>query len=298
MMFSATVSSDIDYLAKKYTKNAVEILVESNVDPSKLKQIFYDVPQFKKFSLLAHLLKHEESHLAMVFCSTRRNADFVTKNLQKIGINAEVIHGGLVQKKRMRVLEKFHKKQSNILICTDVAARGLDINDVSHVYNYDLPKDKKDYIHRIGRTARAGKNGKAINILASRDYENFSNIMRIESIKIDKEELPRFESIMIRMDKREDRKFGERRDSRNSNYRKPRYGGKRPDNRSRNDRSRVKPRYGGKRPSYSRGDSNKPRSNNYDRSKSKTYNQSEPRRFGSSRRDSRKPHRDNRHKRR
>ncbi|NCN52045.1 hypothetical protein GW931_03470, partial [archaeon] len=89
-----------------------------------------------------------------------------------------------------KVLEEFHQKGLGVLVCTDVAARGLDIKGVSHVYNYDVPAEAKDYIHRIGRTARAGKDGKAITVLASRDYENFSNLINRNEVKIEKKELP------------------------------------------------------------------------------------------------------------
>ena len=159
MMFSATISVDLDYLAKKYTKQPVEIAVESYVDPTKLKQIYYDVPDNKKFSLLVNLLKNEDADLVMVFCNTRRNVDFITENLIKNGIAAKAIHGRIDQKKRIRILEEFHKKGLGVLVCTDVAARGLDIKGVSHVYNYDSPIESKDYIHRVGRTARASATG-------------------------------------------------------------------------------------------------------------------------------------------
>ena len=207
MMFSATISSEIDYLAQKYTKNPVEISVESQVDPLKLKQVFYDVPDNKKFSLLVHLLKQEESNFVLVFCSTRRNVDFVTDNLIRNGIKAKAIHGGLEQKKRMRVLDEFKKQGVGVLVCTDVAARGLDIQGISHVYNYDVCPDAKDYIHRIGRTARAGKEGKAVTILAHRDYENFSSLTRPDDINILQEELPQLEIVQIRIDSGRER-FG------------------------------------------------------------------------------------------
>jgi len=199
MMFSATVSQDIDYLAKKYTKDPVEIAVESHVDPTKLKQVYYDVPDNKKFSLVVHLLKQEESNFVLVFCSTRRNVDFVTDNLIRAGIKAKAIHGGLDQKKRLKVLTEFKKKGTGILVCTDVAARGLDIEGVSHVYNYDVPADAKDYIHRIGRTARAGKEGKAITILSSRDYEKFGTLTHSKELKIAPEKLPQVEMVRIRI---------------------------------------------------------------------------------------------------
>jgi len=200
MMFSATISQDIDYLYKKYTHNPINISVESYVDPSKLKQVYYDVPDYQKFSLLVSLLKKENAHSVMVFCNTRRNVDFITKNLLKVKIDARAIHGGIEQNKRIRVLADFHKNGAGILVCTDVAARGLDIKEVSHVYNYEVPAEAKDYIHRIGRTARAGKEGKAVTVLASRDYENFRNLLGSGKVEIEPQELPPIKNIEIKMD--------------------------------------------------------------------------------------------------
>ncbi len=202
MMFSATISKGIDHLSKKYTRNPAEISLKSHVDPSKLKQVYYDIPDNKKFSLLVSLLKKESADLVMVFCSTRRNVDFIADNLIRNGIHAKAIHGKIEQKKRIRVLEEFHKKGLGVLVCTDVAARGLDIKGVSHVYNYDVPNDQSDYVHRIGRTARAGKEGKAIIILASRDYEKFGNIIQSKEINIIPEKLPQLEIVRINMDSR------------------------------------------------------------------------------------------------
>lgn len=245
MLFSATISPDIDYLSKKHTRDAREISVQSNVDPSKLKQIYYDVETHNKFSLLVHLLKNEKSNLVMVFCSTRRNADFVAMNLTNVGIKARAIHGGLVQNKRTKIMKDFQDDNIKVLVCTDVAARGLDIKGVSHVYNYDIPKDTKDYIHRIGRTARAGKDGIAINILASRDYENFSNIVNREPVNIESVSLPNFSNIRVKIDSgrsvgRSSRGgFGSRDRSSNSRSRDPsrgRSGGNR-DSRSSGGRS-------------------------------------------------------------
>ena len=202
MMFSATISQGIDYLSKKHTKNPAKISLKSYVDPSKLKQVYYDVPNNKKFSLLVSLLKKESADLVMVFCNTRRNVDFIADNLIRNGVHARAIHGKIEQKKRIRVLDEFHKKGLGVLVCTDVAARGLDIKGVSHVYNYDVPSDLKDYIHRIGRTARAGKEGKAIIILTSRDYEKFGTLMQSKEIKITPRELPKLEIVRIKMDSR------------------------------------------------------------------------------------------------
>ncbi len=197
MLFSATISGEVIYLAQEYMEEPVEISAEPYVNPKKLKQVYYDVPNNLKCSLLKHLLENEKSKLAMIFCNTRKNVDFVTKNLRFMGIDALPIHGGFSQDKRKRVLERFHSKEAQILVATDVAARGLDIKEVSHIYNYDIPPTEKEYVHRIGRTARAGKEGKVINILASRDYMNFRDIMAGE-FSIVQENTPFIKRIKIR----------------------------------------------------------------------------------------------------
>jgi len=197
MMFSATITADVFYLAKKYTRNPIKVSAESHVDASKLKQIYYDVPSEKKFSLFVHLLKEKTSGLSMVFCSTRRNVDFVAENLNRAGIRAQAIHGGLTQNNRTRVLDEFHRKNVKVLICTDIAGRGLDIKGVTYIYNYNLPKISTDYIHRIGRTARAGEEGKVINLLSSEDYMNFGKIKEDDELDIAEEGLPKFEFVRI-----------------------------------------------------------------------------------------------------
>lgn len=195
LLFSATTSPDVAYMAKKYMINPQQITVEQYIDSSKLQQYYYDTPNYLKFSLLVHLLKKEKSGIIMVFCNTRKNADLVADNLLRYKIQSKVIHGGLDQKKRGKVIEQFHKNEASILVCTDVAARGLDIKGVTHVYNYDTPKTSGEYIHRIGRTARAGKNGMAISIVSNRDYDNFRKVMEDDSLKIERKELPEMEKL-------------------------------------------------------------------------------------------------------
>jgi ATP-dependent RNA helicase DeaD len=197
LLFSATISGMLEHIIKRYLIDPVKVDVESYVDPSKLKQVYYDVPDNLKFSLLVHLLKKEESGLVMVFCNTRSATDFVVNNLQGNGIDAEAIHGGFAQAKRNKVMEKFHGEKALILVCTDVAARGLDIPHVSHVYNFDLPDDNKDYIHRVGRTARAGEKGIAVNILGSRDHDAFGRILQHHEITVDKVNTPKIERAKI-----------------------------------------------------------------------------------------------------
>jgi len=197
LLFSATIPQDIAQLARKYMKNPVKVAGEGFVDPRKLKQVYYDVPDNLKFSLLTHLLKNEKSGLVMVFCNSRRNTDFVANNLRFAGLDSVAIHGGLTQSRRNSIMRKFHAKSTHVLVCTDVAARGLDIPGVSHVYNYDIPKDTKQYVHRIGRTARAGKEGKAVNIVASRDYENFTKVLEYHDIDVEQEEVPYVEKAKL-----------------------------------------------------------------------------------------------------
>lgn len=208
LLFSATISTDIEELSRRFMNNPLSVAVESYVDPSKLKQEYYDVPHNLKFSLLVHLLKQEQAGLVMVFCNTRHNVDFVAKNLAHNDVEAIAIHGGLSQSKRNRIIESFHKAKVYVLVCTDVAARGLDIPGVSHVYNYDIPADSKQYVHRIGRTARAGKEGKAVSILSERDHENFSRVLRDTRFDIQTIETPRVERARIKLDERRD--FGRR----------------------------------------------------------------------------------------
>jgi len=237
MLFSATISPEIDYLSKKYTSNPVEVSVKSHVDASKLKQVYYDVPDYQKFSLLVTLLKNENADLVMVFCNTRRNVDFIANNLISLGINAKAIHGGIEQNKRIKVLDDFHKRGLGVLVCTDVASRGLDIKGVSHVYNYEVPSDSKDYIHRIGRTARAGKEGKAITILASRDYENFNNLLSSGETNITSEELPEIKMVRVILDSGRRNRFSGRVNSRDGG-RDPSRGNRRPNSRNSGRRPR------------------------------------------------------------
>jgi ATP-dependent RNA helicase DeaD len=197
LLFSATITDDVFHISKRYMKNPMKISAGVYVDPKKLKQVYYDVPNNMRFSLLVHLLKNEHSGLVMVFCNSRDNTDFIANNLNNIGIEAVAIHGGFSQAKRNKTMEDFHSKNVKVLVCTDVAARGLDIKGVSHIYNYDIPKESKQYIHRIGRTARAGEEGKAINLLSDRDYDNFSRVVRDNDVNIVKEQMPVVERVKI-----------------------------------------------------------------------------------------------------
>ncbi|MBN1503193.1 DEAD/DEAH box helicase [Candidatus Woesearchaeota archaeon] len=197
LLYSATIHGGLSRLAKNHMNNPVEISVDSYVDPSKLSQVYYEVPSHLKFSLLVHLLKRESSGLAMVFCNTQRVTDFVARNLQNQNIKAMAIHGGLSQARRTKTMKRFHSGKASVLVCTDVASRGLHVEDVSHIYNYDIPTESKQYIHRIGRTARAGKEGKAISILTRPQYDTFDRVLNELHIDIKKEDAPRLEKVIV-----------------------------------------------------------------------------------------------------
>lgn len=200
LLFSATISSDIHKLAKRYMNDEIKILAKSFVDPTKLRQIYYDTPRNLKFSMLVHLTKSEpKSGLSMVFCNTRRNVDFIVKNLKAAGVNAIAIHGGFSQAKREQTIKSFYNQHVQVLVCTDVAARGLDIQGVTHVYNYDAPRESKQYIHRIGRTARAGEQGLAINLVSDRDYENFSRVLEETRVNVEKIKMPQIQKVVPKL---------------------------------------------------------------------------------------------------
>lgn len=197
LLFSATISSQVHHIVKNYMKNPELIKVKSYVDEGVLLQHYYDVPSREKFSLLVHLIKNESPGLTIIFCATRRMVDVLSRNLYKLKIQSEKLHGGLSQNRRKEAIDMFHSKKADILIASDVAARGLDIKDVTHIINYDIPKTSNEYIHRIGRTARAGKEGKVISLLCEADYDNFRKVLEDRALTVEKLELPEFEKIPL-----------------------------------------------------------------------------------------------------
>lgn len=201
LFFSATISQDIKKFANKFMIQPMRVSATKMVDPAKLRQVYYDVQKNQKLSLLVHLLNNENRGLVMVFCNSRKNTDFVAKNLKANKIRAVAIHGGFTQNKRNKTIELFNNAKVGVLVCTDVAARGLDIDNVSHVYNYDIPKDAKDYVHRIGRTARAGEEGMVVNLLCDYDHDNFSRVLREYSeFNVQKTAIPHLKRIHVRID--------------------------------------------------------------------------------------------------
>jgi len=196
LMFTATLSNDVMGLIEKHSLNAKIIRTKSYVDSSKLKQVYFDIyEKNNKFSILVHLLRKNKIGLSIVFCATRREADVVEKNLRNLGIKASAIHGGMKQNKRTNSLNALKNQDVKVLVATDVAARGLDIKNVTYIYNYDVPKTSKDYTHRIGRTARAGNKGTAFTLLTKTDHENFRRVQRADEHEIKEEVVPDFKKI-------------------------------------------------------------------------------------------------------
>jgi ATP-dependent RNA helicase DeaD len=206
LLFGATISEDIAKLRDRHMKSPVTIKAESQVENKLLVQCYHDVESKDKFSMLVHLILKEKPTLAMIFCATRRNAEIVAKNLVKQNIHSHFIHGGMSQSARLRMIDDFHKGRPEILVATAVAARGLDIKNVSHVFNYDVPKDPEEYIHQIGRTARAGTSGKAVTLLAQHDHDLFSNVLR--RYKMNVVRMPKEEFVRVPFDAGKRREYG------------------------------------------------------------------------------------------
>jgi len=178
MLFSATLSFQVMELCYEHMNNAEKVQVEpEKVVVDEVEQSIYHADSTEKLNLLFGLLKKEGAEKTIIFCNTKRAAENVEANLSHNGYKASQISGDVNQRVRIRVLEKFSSGEVEILIATDVASRGLHIDDISHVINYDIPQDPEDYIHRIGRTARAGAKGVAIS-LGCEDY--IQHLERIE----------------------------------------------------------------------------------------------------------------------
>ena len=195
LLFSATLPYAVHHLIKKHLKNPTTIKSKIYVDKSLMRQVYYSIKPHEKFSLLVQLLRKNVNGLALVFCATRRVVNIVAKNLKMQGIKAMAIHGGLTQNRRLHALYSLKNKEIDVLVATDVAARGLDIKSVSHVYNYDVPKSSEEYLHRIGRTARAGMSGDAVTLLSEHDYDNFNRVLSDRTLEIHKASLPHFERV-------------------------------------------------------------------------------------------------------
>ncbi|WOH39247.1 DEAD/DEAH box helicase [Thalassotalea fonticola] len=179
LLFSATISDDVRSLARRTIDEPVEISIAPNkATVAEIKQWLITVDKGNKSALLSHLIKEQQWQQALIFIETQHGAAKLVSQLEKRGISAESIHGGRTQANREKILSDFKSGAIKFLVATGVAARGIDIGDLTRVVNYDLPDKVDDYIHRIGRTGRAGASGEAISFVAK---DNFRNLCAIES---------------------------------------------------------------------------------------------------------------------
>lgn len=176
LLFSATLSDKIEHLARELTKNPLRINISSFIPAEGVEQIAYKVNDDGKLNLVLHLFDDTDVASAIVFTSTKRGADSLARALRKKGVKVSAIHGDRDQKEREATLGDFKAGRINVIVATDVMARGIDVTGVSHVVNFDVPRDLDDYIHRIGRTARAEKKGTAITLVSRNDGRYFQVI--------------------------------------------------------------------------------------------------------------------------
>jgi ATP-dependent RNA helicase DeaD len=198
MFVSATISSEIEKLARQYMREPVEKLIASGADDrptvEEVEQYYFSVQPWDKYVLLRMLLERENPDLAIVFCRTKRGAEKLAKKLHADGIECREIHGNLAQNQRERVMKNFRTGKFDVLIATDLASRGIDVADISHIINYDVPEDPEVYVHRVGRTARMGAKGKAFTLVARDQGEELTRIENLINMVIPVATLEGFEA--------------------------------------------------------------------------------------------------------
>lgn len=187
LLFSATIPKEVRQIAEAYQKNPKFIKVSNKKkNVPKITQYSFRCDIKDKFDYLMRLIEAYDVNLVLIFCNTKKSVDYVKKHLKKHDFSADALHGDMTQQARDKVMNKFRNGNISILVATDVAARGLDIDGVDVVINYDVPQNNDDYIHRIGRTARAGKTGFAFTLVSKDEISRFKNILKDNKI-IEKE---------------------------------------------------------------------------------------------------------------
>ena len=190
-LFSATMPRDVEKISKSYMNDPMEITVgNKNVGAENIHHVYYNVTERDRYKAVKRILDFNPNIYGLIFCRTRRTTQDVADKLLKEGYNAAPLHGDLSQIQRDKAMDKFRDKTLQILVATDVAARGIDVNDISHVINYHLPDEVESYTHRSGRTARAGKKGVSIAIVSNKDQNKVFQIEKKIKIKFDEGKLP------------------------------------------------------------------------------------------------------------
>ncbi|MCY6957291.1 DEAD/DEAH box helicase [Clostridium brassicae] len=196
MLYSATMSEEIEILCNKYMINPKKIEVNTEVSNfQNINQVYYQIEDKEKFDLLNKLIYTERPERCIVFCSTKDMVDKVSQNMKRKKYSYIYLHGGMEQKDRLNAMESFKRGEAKFLVATDVAARGIHIEDITHVINYDIPMEKESYVHRIGRTGRAGNKGKAITFVSPYQFRFFNEIEEYVGYKIPEKEIPSREEV-------------------------------------------------------------------------------------------------------
>ncbi len=190
LMFSATMPKEIHRIAKKVLKNPKEVFISLSKPPETITQQAFVVFNNQKIPLVAHLLKEHTPRTVLVFCSTKVGVKDLTKHLKQQGFRTAEIHSDLQQAQREQVLLDFRNRKLNVLVATDLLSRGIDVEDIDWVINFDIPSDAEDYVHRIGRTARAENTGTAISIIGEKDRQAFARIEKQLCIEVAKMPVP------------------------------------------------------------------------------------------------------------
>ncbi len=197
LLFSATMPGRISQLAEKYMRDVKHLKVESaTVTADLTDQIYFEVRESDKFDALTRIIDVEPDFYAIVFCRTKVMVDELVGRLLERGYAADGLHGDVSQAQREKILHKFKKKYTNIMVATDVAARGIDVSNLTHVINYSLPQDSESYVHRIGRTGRAGNQGTAITFISHAEYRQFVSMRKAVGGDIRKEEIPSVQDVI------------------------------------------------------------------------------------------------------
>ena len=196
VLFSATVPPPIRKIIERFTNNPVTVRIEATaMNIPAIEQSYVEVDYRSKTEVLCRLLDLHEVRYGLVFGFTKIQVDSLTEALIARGYNADKLHGDMTQPMRERTMKRFRDRKIELLVATDVAARGLDVDDLEIVFNYELPHDAEDYVHRIGRTGRAGKSGKAISLVSGREFGRLQQIIRFTKSKIPRQSVPRLEEL-------------------------------------------------------------------------------------------------------
>jgi len=193
MLFSATIPPAISALARQFQRNPVSIEIDQARPPEAIQQAIYPVPKHLKTQLLLAMLEQAEVNNMLVFTKTKQEADIVTRQLRQARIAVACIHGDFRQRDRIAALEGFRSGKHRVLVATNIAARGLDVEGISHVINYDVPEHPENYVHRIGRTARADADGDAVTLVTPDDEPLIHRIEYLLGHKIERKTLPGFD---------------------------------------------------------------------------------------------------------